>query len=61
MEDLNEFKARNQDRERLLENLREQIKQDEARLQELDKSISEIRRDINVLKQTIANLRGFMP
>lgn len=61
MEDLNEFKARNQDRERLLENLREQIKQDEARLQELDKSISEIRRDINVLKQTIANLRGLMP
>lgn len=61
MEDLNEFKARNQDRERLLENLREQIKQDEARLQELDKSISEIRRDINVLKQTIEYLRGFMP
>lgn len=61
MEDLNEFEARNQDRERLLENLREQIKQDEARLQELDKSISDIRRDINVLKQTIANLRGLMP
>ena len=61
MEDLNESKARNQDRERLLENLREQIRQDEAHLQELDKSISEIRRDINVLKQTIEYLRGFMP
>lgn len=61
MNDLNEFKARNEERERLLENLREQIKQDEVRLQELDKSISDIRRDINVLKQTIANLRGLMP
>ena len=61
MNDLNEFKARNEERERLLENLREQIKQDEVRLQELDKSIDEIRRDINVLKQTIANLRGLMP
>lgn len=61
MNDLNEFKARNEDRERLLENLREQIKQDESRLQELDKSIDEIRRDINVLKQTIEYLRGFMP
>ena len=61
MEDLNEFKARNQDRERLLENLRKQIRQDEARLQELDKSIDEIRHDINVLKQTIEYLRGFMP
>lgn len=61
MNDLNEFRARNEDRERLLENLREQIKQDESRLQELDKSISEIRHDINVLKQTIEYLRGFMP
>lgn len=61
MDDLNELRAHNQDRERLLENLREQIKQDESRLQELDKSIDEIRRDINVLKQTIEYLRGFMP
>lgn len=61
MEDLNEFKARNQDRGRLLENLREQIKQDESRLQELDKSIDDIRRDINVLKQTIEYLRGLTP
>ena len=61
MNDLNEFRARNEDRERLLENLREQIKQDESRLQELDKSIDEIRHDINVLKQTIEYLRGFMP
>lgn len=61
MDDLNELRAHNQDRERLLENLREQIKQDESRLQELDKSIDEIRRDINVLKQTIEYMRGFMP
>ena len=61
MSDLNEYKTRNAERERLLDDIREQIRRDEQKIHELDESISEIRHDINVLKQTIEYLRGFMP
>lgn len=58
MKDLRGLRAEYEERERLLESLREQIYRDEQKLRELDKSMEEVRRDIHALKQTIEYLRN---
>ena len=44
-------------RERLLDELREQIRRDEDKLRELDETIAEVRRDVNAVKRLIESLR----
>lgn len=61
MNDINEYKTQNEEREALLNVIREQISNDEQRIRELDASIKEIRRDIGVLKKMIEYLRGIKP
>ena len=48
-----------EERERLLDVLREQIRDDEEKLRQLNESMEEIRRDIHDFKRTIEYLRGF--
>lgn len=57
MNDINEYKTQNEEREALLNVIREQISKDEQRIRDLDASINEIRRDIGVLKRMIEYLR----
>lgn len=44
-------------REWLLDELREQIRRDEDKLHELDKTIAEVRRDVDAVKRLIESLR----
>ena len=44
-------------RERLLDELREQIRRDEDKLHELDATIELVRRDVDAVKRMIESLR----
>lgn len=44
-------------RERLIDELHEQIRRDENKLRELDESIAVVRRDVDTVKRMIESLR----
>ena len=44
-------------RKQLIDELREQIRRDEDKLYELDKTIAEVRRDVDAVKHMIESLR----
>ena len=57
MIDLKKIRIEQKNRERAIENLREQIRREEHKLILLDRSIEKIRQDIQELKETINYLR----
>ena len=57
MIDLHKIRIDQKNRERAIENLREQIRREEHKLILLDRSIEKIRQDIQELKETINYLR----
>ncbi|MBQ6006372.1 MAG: hypothetical protein IJT57_04780 [Selenomonadaceae bacterium] len=57
MIDLQKIRIDQKNRERAIENLREQIRREEHKLILLDRSIEKIRQDIQELKETINYLR----
>ena len=57
MIDLKKIRIDQKNRERAIENLREQIRREEHKLILLDRSIEKIRQDIQELKETINYLR----